>query len=136
MKASIRKGLFAGAVFFPPWLLAVESIPKSADKSAAAEAKPYVLYMRTDVAVEQNKKLYPVKDVHGSMFIISVKGEQMSVPVERVVQMPDAQLELEQSTVQKPLGNEIESGLQSSPLPHCASPLQESPSAPGLLSGP
>jgi len=43
--------------------------------------KPYVLYMRTDLAVEQNKKLYPVEDVHGQMFIIKMKGEPVSVPM-------------------------------------------------------
>jgi len=37
--------------------------------------------MRTDLAVEMNKKLYPVKDVHGRMFIINVKGEPVSVPM-------------------------------------------------------
>lgn len=51
-----------------------------ASKPEAAD-KPYVLFMRTDVAVEQNKKLYPVKDVHGPMFIISVKGQPVSVPM-------------------------------------------------------
>jgi hypothetical protein len=46
-----------------------------------AEAKPYVLYMRTDVAVELDKKLYPIKDVSGRDFIISVGGQKEAVPM-------------------------------------------------------
>ena len=46
-----------------------------------AEAKPYVLYMRTDVAVEQDKKLYPIKDVSGKDFIVSVGGQREAVPM-------------------------------------------------------
>jgi len=50
--------------------------------SQPAEAKPYVLFMRTDVEVENNKKLYPVKDVSGRTFIISVDGQPVTVPME------------------------------------------------------
>ena len=56
------------------------TVPAVPPSGPDATAKPYVLFMRTDVAVEQNKKLYPVKDVHGRMFIISVKGQPVSVP--------------------------------------------------------
>ncbi|HTL67378.1 MAG TPA: hypothetical protein VL200_06940, partial [Lacunisphaera sp.] len=42
---------------------------------------PYVLYMRTDVSVEQHKKLYPVKDVSGRSFIVSDGGKLASVPM-------------------------------------------------------
>ena len=67
-------------------LLAVAQIAAAVPATPAAspvvtEAKPYVLYMRTDLAVEQNKKLYPVEDVHGQMFIIKMKGEPVSVPM-------------------------------------------------------
>ena len=62
-------------------LLAAASPATPAVIPVVTEAKPYVLYMRTDLAIEQNKKLYPVKDVHGSMFIIAVKGEPVSVPM-------------------------------------------------------
>jgi hypothetical protein len=37
--------------------------------------------MRTDVAVEQNKKLYPIKDVSGRDFIISVGAQREAVPM-------------------------------------------------------
>lgn len=60
---------------------AAPTVPATPPSSPDAAAKPYVLFMRTDVAVEQNKKLYPVKDVHGRMFIISVKGQPVSVPM-------------------------------------------------------
>ena len=44
-------------------------------------AKPYVLFMRTDVSVEQDKKLYPIKDVHGRAFVIDMKGRPEEVPM-------------------------------------------------------
>jgi len=61
--------------------LATSAPAASPSAPPEAAAKPYVLYMRTDLAVEMNKKLYPVKDVHGRMFIINVKGEPVSVPM-------------------------------------------------------
>ena len=60
---------------------AAPTVPATPPSSPDTAAKPYVLFMRTDVAVEQDKKLYPVKDVHGRMFIISVKGKPVSVPM-------------------------------------------------------
>ncbi|HVT73731.1 MAG TPA: hypothetical protein VHD61_11370 [Lacunisphaera sp.] len=47
---------------------------------ATSEAKPYVLFMRTDLSVAKNKKLYPVKDVSGRDFIVSVNGTLVTVP--------------------------------------------------------
>ena len=82
MNVSIRISLFAGVLVLPALpLLAAASPATPAVIPVVTEAKPYVLYMRTDLAIEQNKKLYPVKDVHGRMFIISVKGEPVSVPM-------------------------------------------------------
>lgn len=48
--------------------------------AAQAESKPYVLYMRTDLSVEQHSKLYPIQDVSGHDFIVSIGGRQVSVP--------------------------------------------------------
>ena len=49
--------------------------------SVGTEAKPYVLFMRTDVSIERSKNLYPVKDVSGQTFIIAVKGQPVAVPM-------------------------------------------------------
>ena len=79
---SIRISLLTWALVLPALpVLAAGSPAPSVANPVVPEAKPYVLYMRTDLAIEQNKKLYPVKDVHGSMFIIAVKGEPVSVPM-------------------------------------------------------
>ena len=48
---------------------AATKVPATPPPVADTTPKPYVLYMRTDVAIEQNKKLFPVKDVHGRDFI-------------------------------------------------------------------
>jgi hypothetical protein len=60
---------------------AVPAVPAAPPAAPDATAKPYVLFMRTDVAVEQNKKLYPVKDVSGRDFIVSVDGQKVTVPM-------------------------------------------------------
>ena len=77
MKASIRLGLFAGAVILP--LLAAPAATSGAE--SGAEAQPYVLFLRTDIAVEQNKKLYPLKDVSGRDFIVLMDGQKVAVPM-------------------------------------------------------
>jgi hypothetical protein len=87
MKTSAPIGyslLGAGLLLFTAAHAAPKESPvpvAAAPAPASTEPKPYVLYMRTDLAVEQNKKLYPVKDVHGQMFIISVRGDPVSVPM-------------------------------------------------------
>jgi hypothetical protein len=81
MNRSIRIGLLAGAVLLPTVPLPAEPAATSQDKSVSPEAKPYVLFMRTDVAVEQNKKLYPIKDVSGKDFIVSADGQKVAVPM-------------------------------------------------------
>ncbi|HVZ64529.1 MAG TPA: hypothetical protein VG936_08150 [Lacunisphaera sp.] len=54
--------------------------PAPVARTDPAEAKPYVLYMRTDLSVEQHNKLYPIKDVSGRDFIVSIDGRQVNVP--------------------------------------------------------
>jgi hypothetical protein len=89
MNAPAHFGLIAAALLFPvlPLLAkpAKEPVKEPAKAPAAPavvpENKPYVLFMRTDVAVEQEKKLYPIKDVTGRMFIIAVKGKNVAVPM-------------------------------------------------------
>ena len=74
------RGLGAG-----PLLLAIAhaapAVPAAPSSQTVAEAKPYVLFMTTDVAVERNQKLYPIKDVSGRTFIITVKGQPVAVPM-------------------------------------------------------
>ena len=72
----LSRSLSAGSL-----LLAVAHAAPAVPPSQPAEVKPYVLFMRTDVAVENNKKLYPVKDVSGRTFIISVDGQPVTVPM-------------------------------------------------------
>ncbi len=50
-------------------------------KAPPAGSQPYVLYMRTDVSVEQHKKLYPVKDVSGRTFIVADGTQLVTVPM-------------------------------------------------------
>jgi hypothetical protein len=66
--------LLTAAYGAPP---ALASAPQRAD----AEAKPYVLFMSTDVAVQRGRKLYPIKDVSGKSFIVSVNGQLTEVPM-------------------------------------------------------
>jgi hypothetical protein len=70
---------FSVGLLLLPVAQAAPTEPATPPTIPDATAKPYVLFMRTDVAVEQNKKLYPVKDVHGQKFIITVKGQPVSV---------------------------------------------------------
>ena len=77
MKTPIGIGLFVGAVILPP--LAAQA--PSSNGGPAAEAKPYVLFMRTDIAVAQDKKLYPLKDVSGQNLIVAMDGQMVSVPM-------------------------------------------------------
>jgi len=78
--ASITAQLSVGLLLFVH--AHAEPAPTAAPTTAPeAEAKPYVLYMRTDVAVEQDKKLYPIKDVSGKDFIVSVGGQREAVPM-------------------------------------------------------
>jgi len=84
MKTSVPLGLSllgAGLLLLTAASAAAKEAPVTPAPGPDATTKPYVLYMRTDLAVEMNKKLYPVKDVHGRMFIINVKGEPVSVPM-------------------------------------------------------
>ena len=81
MYSSSYIGLFAGAVLLTPLVLPADPVTSPGDKSASLEAKPYVIFMRTDVAVEQNKQLYPIKDVSGRDFIVSKDGQKMEVPM-------------------------------------------------------
>ena len=60
---------------------AAPAVPAPSTAPTAEPAKPYVLFMRTDVAVEQGKKLYPIKDVSGRNFIIKVNGQKVEVPM-------------------------------------------------------
>ena len=64
-----------------PLPLPAEPATTSGEKFVTSETKPYVLFMRTDVAVEQNKKLYPIKDVSGRAFIVSKNGQKVEVPM-------------------------------------------------------
>ena len=80
MNASIPISLVAGAVLLP--LSTLTAAPAALSSAVtAAEAKPYVLFMRTDVSVEQGKKLYQIKDVSGRNFIIKVNGQKVEVPM-------------------------------------------------------
>lgn len=55
--------------------------PTAESKAPPAGSQPYVLYMRTDVSVEQHKKLYPVKDVSGRTFIVADGAQLVTVPM-------------------------------------------------------
>ncbi|HTH47394.1 MAG TPA: hypothetical protein VMB21_07780 [Candidatus Limnocylindria bacterium] len=44
-------------------------------------AKPYVVFMRTDVTVEQNRQMFPVKDVSGRSFVVVKDGQRKEVPM-------------------------------------------------------
>jgi hypothetical protein len=57
------------------------ALASTSSNVSVAEAKPYVLFLRTDIAVEQNKKLCPLKDVSGQDLIVSVDGQKVSVPM-------------------------------------------------------
>ena len=81
MNALIRNSLFAGAALLPAMPLSAEPAATPGRASVIAESKPYVLFMRTDVSVERGKKLYPIKDVSGRSFIISVNGRLNEVPM-------------------------------------------------------
>jgi len=76
----LSHGLCAGSLLLAV-ARAAPALPATPPSPAGAEAKPYVLFMRTDVSVERNKKLYPLKDVSGRTFIISVKGQPVAVPM-------------------------------------------------------
>ena len=60
---------------------AAPAVPAAPPSGPDTAAKPYVLFMRTDVSIEQNRKLYPLKDVSGQTFIIAVKGRPVAVPM-------------------------------------------------------
>src|SRR5690348_4040486 len=79
--ASGRVSLLVGAVLLPVLPVSAEPESTSGDKSVSAEAKPYVVFMRTDVSVEQNRKLYPIQDVSGRAFIVSKDGQKVEVPM-------------------------------------------------------
>ena len=81
MNTPIRLGLIAAAGLLPTLSLRAEPAPATGASSVAPEAKPYVLFMSTDVAVERNQKLYPIKDVSGRDFIVSADGHKVSVPM-------------------------------------------------------
>jgi len=73
---------------------AASGAPAAPVPPAETEAKPYVLFMRTDVAVEQHKQLYPVRDVSGRMFIINVQGRRAEVPMAGMAHQLEFQHEL------------------------------------------
>jgi len=81
MTASLRLCLLTGAGLLPLAAWPAEPATPAPAPAGAPGVKPYVLFMSTDVAVEQDKQLYPIKDVTGRMFIISVKGQQVAVPM-------------------------------------------------------
>jgi hypothetical protein len=81
MNTTIRISLLTGAVLLPLVPLPAEPAATSQDQPISPEAKPYVIFMRTDVSVEQNKQLYPIKDVSGRAFIVSKDGQKMEVPM-------------------------------------------------------
>ena len=81
MNTSFHLGLIAVAGLLPPLSLAAEPAATPGAPAVAPEAKPYVLFMRTDVSVERNQQLCPIKDVSGRDFIVSVGGQKEAVPM-------------------------------------------------------
>ncbi len=53
----------------------------SADPAPPAAAKPFVLYMGTDFAIEHHKAYLPVLDVQGRAFVVKNKGRELLVPM-------------------------------------------------------
>ncbi|HVZ64530.1 MAG TPA: hypothetical protein VG936_08155 [Lacunisphaera sp.] len=60
---------------------ALASEPESGPTGSVSDtaAKPYVVFMRTDVNVEQASKMYPVKDVDGRAFVVAKDGQRVEV---------------------------------------------------------
>jgi len=46
-----------------------------------AMPKTHTLFMGTDIAVEQNKKIYPITNVTGTAFIVSAEGAPLAIPM-------------------------------------------------------
>ena len=61
---------------FAAALLCALLVSPWAGLAQAPAAKPYVLFMGTDLSIQQGKKFYPVDDVDGSEFVIHLKGEK------------------------------------------------------------
>ncbi|HVU34588.1 MAG TPA: hypothetical protein VHE61_14230 [Opitutaceae bacterium] len=60
--------------------------PAGTNSSAATSsaAKPYTLYLGTDISVEWKGKLRPVKSVDGGSFVVEVDGHRETVPTQFV----------------------------------------------------
>lgn len=89
MKTNLRKIRFGRSV---ATLIALASaaignaaadVPAPKSSAAGAEHKTHTLFMGADISVEQNKKLYRLKDVAGGAFVIEMDGRRFTVPADQ-----------------------------------------------------
>ena len=100
----ILSASFRGARLLFPAALAAALVGSAQTVPSAnpPEAKTHVLFMGADISLERNKEFVHVRDVEGGSFVLDIKGQHVTVPMDRstISMRVDPALKLTESSAQ------------------------------------